>query len=513
MLIMCLGSDYFHFAFHKMGHSVIVPPHQEGLPLSQLFNGLLDRPDLIVFTDHLGEHAFPDGLGEIYGIPKVYYAVDTPINSWWQKSFARLFDHTFTDQRPLADELTREGLNASWLPVAVDVASYQEAASEPEGRVYDFGFVGSLDPARRPKRSRLVETLSNNFTLKTAGSRGEGWLGPEESSRIYRQSRMALNESLFPGVTTRMLEAMASGTVLFTEKAGGDLGELFKAGEDFAWFEPEEVLDVARSWLGDEKRRRRAAKRAFEKVSSAHDIRHRAETLLSTVKRVHFGHALVDRDSWDHEGQAMFWTALRWPGQAGQARMARAQRLLAKAEAAGAASPMGLFMLGHVARMRKEQSQASDLLARAFEAGEPRGALGLAMLRLGLGDLPGSARWLREFAGRDDLPEPARDTLPLEVVKALGLRLLELGQDVTPGFSRLPHDPAVWNAFEFLRTAFASDPGDAETARALAGLLMSRGAAAEAMEVAQRALERSPGDGALGAILAQAGKASYLTIN
>ncbi|MDR2455347.1 MAG: glycosyltransferase, partial [Deltaproteobacteria bacterium] len=506
-------SEYFHHAFQKMGHSVLVPPHQEGLPLDKLFNSLMDRPDMIVFTDHLGEHAFPSGLSGVYGIPKVYYAVDTPINSWWQKSYARLFDYVFTDQRPLSEELSAEGVLSGWLPVAVDVDSYQAEKMEDGNKLYDFAFVGSLDPDRRPKRSRLVERLSSLFTLKTAGSRQEGWISPEESGKLYRQSKLALNESLFPGVTTRMLEAMASGTVLFTEKAGGDLGELFQAGEDFAWFEPEEVLEVAQSWLSDEKRRRRAAKKSLEKVRAGHDVQNRAEKVLTTMKRVHYGHGLVDSDAWDPEGQAMFWTALRWPRDNGQARMMRAGNLLSKAEEAEKISPMGLFMLGHLARMRNDVPKAAAFLTRSFEAGEPRGALGMAIMALAMGNLPESRAWLARFTLRDDVPPPDVNALPTPLVKALGARLMEMGCDVTPGFSRLHNDPAVWNAFEFYQSAFGNDPGDPELARSLAGLLMNRGASAEAMEVAQRGLERNPDDEILGGILAQASKASYLTLN
>jgi hypothetical protein len=513
MLIMCLGSEYFHQAFQSLGHSVLIPPHQEGLRIDTLYNGLQDRPDLIIFTDHLGLHAFPEGLGDIYGVPKAYYAVDTPINSWWQIHFARLFDFVFTDQKPLAEELGRQGRQAAWLPVAVDTRSYRPAPGEAAGQLYDFGFVGSIDPARRPKRSRLVETLSNRFTLKTAGARQDGWVSPEESARLYRQSKLALNESLFDGVTTRMMEAMASGAVLFTERAGGDLGELFKAGEDFAWFEPREVLEVAMSWLADDKRRRRAAKRSLEKVLAAHDVRHRAETVLAQMRRVHHGHALVDSEGWDPEGRAMFLTALRWPREGGQARMARAERLLERADEAGAISPEGLFMLGHVSRMRGLPEKASDRLARAFEAGEPRGALGMGLMRLRAGDLAGAQDWFARFCGRGDVPAPAQDSLPADLAKALAARLMELGRDVTPGFSRLAHDPAVWNAFEFYQTVAGADPGDLDAARDMARLLMSRGAAAEAMDVAQRTLELHPGDEVMGAIFSQAGRESYLTIN
>ncbi|MDR3204643.1 MAG: glycosyltransferase [Deltaproteobacteria bacterium] len=513
MLIFCLGSEYFHQAFTKLGHSLLVTPHQDGFRVDSIFNQLQDRPDLLVYTDHLGQRAFPEGLSNIYGIPKVYYAVDTPINFWWQKSFAPLFDFIFTDQKPYAEILRSEGLESSWLPVGVDAKSYQSDDNQKMAKLYDFGFVGVIDPARRPKRSRLVETLSNRYSVKTAGSRQDGWIDEEESAQIYRQSRLALNENLFPGVTTRMLEVMASGSVLFTEKAGGDLGELFQAGEDFAWFEPQELLGAADYWLGNDKRRRLTAKRALEKVRTKHDITNRAETLLNTVKRVNYGRAQVDREAWDNEGQSMFLTALRWPQESGRERMSRAEKLLDQALEAETISNTGLFYLGHIKRMRRQLQPAEEHLTEAFERGEPRAALGLAFLNLGLGKLEQSKKWLVEFTQNDQIPTPERDTVPFEAVKSVGDRLLELGYDVTPGFSRMQHDPAIWTAFEFYQMAFRARPEHLETARSLASLLLNRGATAEAMEVAQKGLESHPDDEILGGIFTQAGRASYLTIN
>jgi tetratricopeptide (TPR) repeat protein len=511
MLILCLGSEYFHDAFQRLGHTVLAPPHQEGYPVDALYNNLRDRPDLVVYTDHLGVHGWPEGIAELHGVPRVYYAVDTPINLWWQRHFARLFDFVFADQKPCAEELSRLGLRAAWLPVGVDAKSYLPSPGEAQGKIYDFGFVGVLDEGRRPKRARLMNLISQRYSVKTAGARGDGWVGPGESGQIYRQSRLALNENLFPGVTMRMLEAMASGAVLFTEKAGGDLGELFTPGEDFAWFEPQDLLEAADLWLGDERLRKRAAKRAAEKVQAGHDIVNRAESFLAAVAGVNPGGALSGRAAADEEGKFLFLTALRWPREDGQKRVVRAERLFRDADSRGELSPEGLFMLGHIQRLKRRPEEAKALLARAFEAGEPRGALGLAILHLGLQDTPGAAEWLARFTGTADFPPLQADSLNIESVRLIGRRLLELGEDVCPGFSRSPHDPAVWTAFEYFLTAFQSDPGDLEAARALCGILLNRGAAAEALEFAQKALERHPEDEVLGAVFTEAGRASYLT--
>jgi tetratricopeptide (TPR) repeat protein len=513
MLILCLGSEYFHDAFHRLGHTVMAPPHQEGYPVDSLFNNLRDRPDMVVYTDHLGVRAWPDGIPNLHGIPRVYYAVDTPINLWWQRHFARLFDRVFADQRPCAEELASEGIRASWLPVGVDAKSYLAPDGDPGEKSYDFGFVGVLDDDRRPKRARLVSLISQRWSVKTAGARGDGWVGPGESGQLYRESRLALNENLFPGVTMRMLEAMASGAVLFTEKAGGDLGELFTPGEDFAWFEPPELLEAAEAWLGDERLRRRAAKRAAEKVHASHDVMNRAESLLEAVQGLNPGKALSGPEAADEEGKFLFLTALRWPREEGQKRLMRAERLLLDAEKRKAASPEGLFMLGHIQRLRGRPDEARSRLEAAWEAGEPRGALGMAMLTLGLQDTAGAAEWIARFAGTDDFPALTLDALNFPAVKLIARRLRELGEDVCPGFSRTQHDPAVWTAFEFYVSAFQADPSDLETARALCGILLNRGAPAEAVDIARKALEHHPEDEVLGAVFAEAGKESYLTVN
>jgi tetratricopeptide (TPR) repeat protein len=497
-----------------MGHTVMAPPHKEGYPVDTLFNNLKDRPDLVVYVDHLGSHFWPDGLSGIYAVPKVYYAVDTPINYWWQRDFAHLFDYVFTDQKPLTETLTQEdGLAASWLPVGVDTKSYLPGPEDSAEKLYDFGFVGHLDPATRPKRSRLVDLLSSRYTIKTAGSKEGGWVGPAESGQLYRQSKLALNENLFPGVTTRMLEAMASGAVLFTEKAGGDLGELFKAGEDFAWFDPEDILAAAENWLGDEKRRIRVAKRAQEKVTQAHDIEHRAAKFMATIEGLNPGAALTGEKAYDREGRVLFATALRWPKEEGFKRVQRAATLLEKARKNDLISPQGLFCLGHIERLRNHPKEARELLTQAYEGGESRGALGLGIMELASGSLSDSRDWLIRFTNDPEFPALSPNTIPFSAVKRIGQTLLDRGEVITPGFSRLPQDPAVWTAFEFFQTAFHAQPGDVESATSMAEILLDYGATAEAVEICRKALELNPDNETLLSIFAKAGQASYLAVN
>ena len=513
MYILCLGSEYFHGAFASQGHKVLAPPHQDGFPLAHFFDRLTDRPDLLVYTDHLGRHAWPEGLEEL-DIPKIYYAVDTPINFWWQKHFGTLFDICYADQKPFAARFQEEGLDGRWLPVAVNAAAYQSASAEPGEKIYDFGFVGVLNDQVRGKRGQLIQSLSSRFSLKTLGDRGPGWAGPEESAALYRQSRLILNENLFPGVTTRMFEALACGTALFTEKAGGDLGEIFQPGEDFAWFEPQELLAAADYWLADEARLAKMAARARAKVLGAHDISHRAEKVLRDAEALNPGRGRPSPENRDRLGRTLFLTAMRWPGENGRQRLERAEELLGRAGKSGGLSPEGRFMLGHIARLKGRAEEARLHLGQALEEGFLRAGLGLGILALAQGRTGEAAEWLGRYTGLGaDFPPLEDGRLSVENLKALGDRQLELGETIVPGFNLLPHDPALWQAFEFYLSAHKAQPDHLEAGRALSGLLLGVGAPAEAREVAETVLKRHPGDETLSLIYSRAAVDSYISLN
>jgi len=513
MYILCLGSEYFHAAFVNLGHKVLAPPHDDGFPLAHFFDRLADRPDLLVYTDHLGRHAWPEGLEDL-DIPKIYYAVDTPINFWWQKHFGTLFDICYADQKPFAARFQDEGLDGRWLPVAVNTEAYQSASAEPGEKIYDFGFVGVLNDQVRGKRGQLVRSLSSRFSLKALGDRGQGWIGPEDSAALYRQSRLILNENLFPGVTTRMFEALASGAALFTEKAGGDFGEILQPGEDFAWFEPQEVFAAADYWLADEARLAKMAARAREKVLSAHDISHRAEKVLRDAESL-----TRERNSWRREdqdrlGRTLFLTALRWPGENGRHRLERAEELLKGAGKTGGLSPEGCFMLGHIARLKGQEEEARLRLQQSLEEGFLRAGLGLGVMALAQGRTGEAVERFGRYTGLGaDFPSLEDGRFNPEALKALGDRQLELGEAIIPGFSFLSHDPALWQAFEFYLAAHKGRPDHLEVGRALSGLLLNIGAPAEARDVAETVLKHHPGDETLSLIYSQAAVGSYISLN
>lgn len=513
MLILTFGSEYFHDAFVRQGHKVIATPHEDGFPLVDFYNTLRDRPDVFIYTDHLGHRAWPQGIDEL-DIPKIYYGLDTPINFWWQKHFANLFDLCFMDQKPYVQKLEELGLEARWLPLAVNTDDYRHKNIDQEvPKIYDFTFVGVVNEQVRAKRSRLIKQLSARFSLKNIGDHRENWVDPKESTELYRQSRLILNENLFPGVTTRMLEAMSSGTVLFTEKAGGDLGELFQPGEDFAWFDPQDVMNAAEYWLADEVRLKKMGARALEKMRSSHDINNRAETVIAAATTLNLSSKTSGPEAWDFTGRTLFLTALRWPKDGGKERINRAERLFLKAADEGELAPEGKFMLGHICRLKGEVDKAIDWLNRSWDEGFNRAAMGLGILAMSSNKAEEATVWFKKFTNQDDFPSLSAGEIHFEAVKPLSGKLVRMGEAITPGFNLMPHDPALWTAFEFYITAHQARPWDLEVGRCLSNLLLECGAPAEAMDVAGNTLEHHPADEMLSHIYSQGARGSYLNLN
>ena len=191
MLLLVLGSTYFDRALTKLGHRLVRPEYGQSDPdLNEIMARMDTAPDALILVDDLGRRVFPKGLG-IANVPRVYYAVDGPINSYWQRHFSTLFDMVLVDQKQSAHRLNEViPARAEWLPVAVDMSLYQ---GPPEPKTHDIAFVGVLNEQVRPKRSRIVEMLSRRYDVITAGGRRQAWVSPQEAAVLYRQSRLVLN--------------------------------------------------------------------------------------------------------------------------------------------------------------------------------------------------------------------------------------------------------------------------------------------------------------------------------
>ena len=531
MRILLLGSGYFKPWLAKAGAEVAAAgpdPDCElradpsEVDLSRLAAGMKPGPDLVLLTDDLGRRVLPWGL-ERCGLPKVYYGVDAPLNLFWQVHLAHLFDLVALDQKEEAEKLSaRTGREVLWLPVGVDPSLYE---GPPEEEVHDLAFVGTVEERVRPRRSNILRLLKERFRVETAGARGQGWLGPGEAARLYRRAGLVLNENLFPGVTTRMLEVMAAGGCLFTEEAGNGLTDLFRPGVHYVPYGPPggpgEIISQAEHYLNRPEKRKAIAWAGQAECLAKHTIFARAQRLLAAMEEVLA--QKEDRPQGSPKAREMgelAWatllTGLRWPERGGERRLARALLLFKEARRQGATKAglglaLGLIVLGR-------SPEAEEVLDRELARGEAghRALLALGMIKLQAGQ-EGRAKELLARAALSIDPEQKLGPYDQEVLRdraefhLVWGRLLDLaGEGLCPGFNLTGLPTALWWGVEHLSRAVDLAPDRIEPLVCLAELLDRHGQAALSFKIWSKAAGLAPDEERVRLGLEKAGRAGYV---
>jgi hypothetical protein len=518
MTIVLVGSNYFQNALQSLGCRSVWVGDEPGcdirtpsldFDLAAVLKHVHLRPEVVIITDHLGRRVFPAGLDRIDTL-KVWYGVDGPINYFWHHHFAPLFDLVLADQKDCARKLARTtSAPVHWLPVAVDTRLY---AGSRESFRYDLSFVGVVNELVRPKRSRILNLIAGKYRVAVAGGRKNQWMPPREAGRLYRQSRMVLNENLFDGVTTRMFEAMASGSLLLTEAGQNGLTDLFVPNEHLAVYDPDNLFDVIDYYIEHEEDRRRVADRGHAAVLAAHDIEHRAKRLLEYIadSRPHTG-LPVGGTYCLAEGKTLFHAGLRWPAHCGGERLRRAEDLLFRAVGSGIFDAETLFILGEIARLNKNPVEAAKRFHLAAEAGSVRACIGLAVLARDTSSHEAGlhlARLARRF-GLEFPGQPEADRLTPDQHVCLGRILESAGHDLTPGFSRHHLDIPLWNAFEHYAAALDDSPAHTTALLGMGRILDLYGAGTEWHMFLDRASRQDKNKTLLARAAAGAGSQAY----
>lgn len=241
--------------------------------IEQAMNG---PPDVLIVEVFGLLQPFWAGLDECPW-PMVCFAVDSSLNAWWLSELAPMFDHVFADQREAALALRQAGASTSWLPLWAFPAWFAHDAPAKE---HDVAFVGRITDLRL-KRRWLVETLERSFSVKVVGRPGDATLSLPETQALFARSRIVLNENLFDGVTMRVFQALASGSLLLTERQSAGLTDLFQDGRHLVTFSADDVVAKTR-WLLDHPEERESMARAGQAECLA---RHTAAARIETVCR------------------------------------------------------------------------------------------------------------------------------------------------------------------------------------------------------------------------------------
>ena len=503
MRFLMLGSDNFAEPLRQLGHEVIFcgPGNEADLTvasqdvawpeLSRKLRQLGFKPDVIMVCDNVGYRTLPVQLFDSDAFT-VFYGIDSPLNRFWQLSYARLFDLAFLDQPEEAKRLANSHCQAHWLPVGIRPEYYQ---GHHDGPMSPGGvFVGVVNEKVRPKRSALLNLLAKETPLEIAGGRGQAWFPTEKAAEMYRGYQFVLNENLFPGLTTRPLEVMASGGALLTEEAPGSMDRYFNDQEHLLYFSPADLHDKLNLLLEDSALRGRLARNGREAVLAGHTLRQRAEQIVESIRAVVSGSAPRYQKPGGYEalyleGRALMMAGLRWPGKGGSQRiLAGTGRLLAAAGDKDRPTPMAKWA-GLAAMVMGEFDACLKYLQMAAESGaiEESLVLALAAAQLKKPDLARKA--LRLLAAESS--ELSTKVGPMSLNLVAARILTKQGRGITPGFDSRKLPQAMWSALEHMIEACQTRPGDAGLWEELGDLLLSGNAPNEAHHFYTVALGKS----------------------
>lgn len=204
----------------------------------------------------------------------IAYCIDSPINEFWAADYCKSFDHVFVDQQSSVKFFEARGVKATWLPLCAQ-SSYFANFFEKE---HDLSFVGTIN-SNRIKRQNLISFIKKRYGMSTFFGKSF-----EETKNIFSKSKITLNENLFPGLTLRVFQALAAGTVVLTE--GGDKNEtaLFRHGEHLIYYDHVNIGNAIEKILSSPAAAREIAAHGQEVCHSFHTSQRRAAELLAALE-------------------------------------------------------------------------------------------------------------------------------------------------------------------------------------------------------------------------------------
>jgi tetratricopeptide (TPR) repeat protein len=489
--LVILGSDTFAAPLRGLGHEVVTcgpqgdlvsaDPDPEWALLARLLEKKGFEADALIVTDNVGSRQLPTGMYES-PLVTVFYGVDSPLNRFWQEPYALDFDLAFLDQTEEVERLARLHANAFWLPVGIEPSLYE--VESPASETSGVCFVGVVDENVRPKRSALLAKIAKRTPLVARGGRKDAWFSTLEAAKLYASHQVTLNENLFPGVTTRPLEVMASGGCLLTEAAPGSMDRCFDDLVHLSYFEPDDVEDRLEQLLKDKDLRNRLRVQGREIVLQNHTLAHRAQEIVSHIESIMTGAETRSRatggDALRLEGEALLMAGLRWPNKTGQRRVMRGAARL-RAAAADGAEPLGASRTAGLAELSLGRAnEAIKHLRRAASLGGARETLALALAALQAGKRAEYAQLSQSIGIKG---YPGEYGFHLDAARMLEREHMP----ASIGFNRRALHPAMWTSLEHLLEATSCEPGQPLAWERLGDLLMSQGAPNQAAQAYDRA--------------------------
>lgn len=406
------------------------------------------RPDLLVQMEHLARRIFLSGLEEL-DCPKIFWAVDTHLNLFWQRWYAQLFDLVLTPHPHLFNALPPAWrLRNNARPFAMP--GRRRACRPHAQRRQAASFVGVIDK-NRPRRFHFAQFLRQRHQVDARHLSFSAMLD------LYDDTRILPNESICQEFNFRIMEGASCGCCVLTEDIGEDLRAHFEPGKEVITYRHALELDELLSFFSARPAlTEKIGQAAQRKVQMAHLLTHRASEVI------HIARSLSARTRACGESQRIFALAcLQW-ARGNPAYRKHWPSLTALLERQGAhhdVMAMRLRLLLESDRMKDARHLLSEILAAESHGPElpPDAEASLdvhtacAVAALRLGDLPAlQTCWRRQHSEKADLPAP---TTLFQGCLAWADMLTHSGRLCQPGFQFDPTRNCPESALEMLLMA------------------------------------------------------------
>jgi hypothetical protein len=261
----------------KMGHNLLEgnPPPGAILDVEALCGRTGFTPDCVVQQETLGKRVLLSNTIS-FSCPKVFWSIDTHLNTYWQRYYGQNFDLFLTTQKSWTGKLHRMGVkNAAWLPWYGVKRGWV-----PWGkRARDISFVGRITEVRL-MRKWMSDFLREHFRVHIAQD-----IPFAAMLDTYANTRLAPNEAIFGEVNFRTFEAASCGAMVISQDLKEDLSALFDPGREIITYENVlELKNILEFYLKSPRQAKMIAAAGQARVQRSHLPRHRASELDSLIR-------------------------------------------------------------------------------------------------------------------------------------------------------------------------------------------------------------------------------------
>lgn len=257
--------------FRKLGCEVVPFRLDAGKTLDACVDAACHDPDWI-FVELLGQTNLPQAMFKSRHRLAIY-CIDSALNEYWLIPLARLCDAVYVDQLPSVAKFRQGGVPATWLPLCVSENDFRQ----PAAKEHLITFVGRTS-RHRAKRNNLLACIKEHYPLNVV----------QDVSRpamldLFAASHIVLNENFFPGLNLRVLHALASGSLLLTERGGQGVRRHFQEGRHYVGYAPEDLIQTIADIEHSPERYAAIARQGQEACRRRHTSEHRARIVVADL--------------------------------------------------------------------------------------------------------------------------------------------------------------------------------------------------------------------------------------